>query len=74
MQKEIQEKTKSLKILYAMIKSPKMCELYQNAERKHLTAERLKSAAESAVYTLRQYRFDENVDQFVQKIHGTVLG
>ena len=55
-----------------MIKSPKMCDMLQKAERKYLTKERLKQVTENAILTLRQYRFDENVNQFVDQIYGTV--
>lgn len=72
MRQQLHDKTKSLKILYAMIKSPKMCDMLQKAERKYLTKERLKQVTENAILTLRQYRFDENVNQFVDQIYGTV--
>lgn len=39
---EIKERTKNLKILYSMIKSPKMCDLLYKAEQKHISKERLK--------------------------------
>ena len=64
---------KSLKILYAMIKSPKMCNMLHKAERKRYSAEQLKQVNDSAILTLRQYKFDENADMFVEKIHGVVV-
>ena len=48
-----------------MIKSPKMCDMFQKVERKRVCREKLKEFNETAVLTLRQYKFDDNVDQFV---------
>ena len=48
-----------------MIRSPKMCDLIQKAERRYLSKERLKKVKENAVLTLRQYEFDNNVNKFV---------
>ena len=72
MRDQLQEKQKSLKILYAMVRSPKMCDMLQKAERKYLTKERLKQVTENAIHTLRQYRFDQNVTQFVDQVYGTI--
>ena len=72
MREQLDAKTKSLKILYAMIRSPKLCDMLQKAERKYLTQERLKQVQESAILTLRQYRFDQNVNQFVDQVYGAV--
>ena len=70
---EVTERTKSLKILFAMIRSPKICDLVYKTERKRLTAENFKAMQESAVLTLRQYKFDEKqADKFVEEIYSRV--
>ena len=69
MVKELDERTKSLKIVFAMIRSPRMCDLLYKAERKKFSTEKIKAMQESAVLTLRQYKFDEkSADQFVENI------
>ena len=50
---EVKERTKSLKIIFAMIRSPKMCDLMYKEERKRFTKDKLKKMNESAVMTLR---------------------
>ena len=57
--KELSERTKSLKIVYAMIRSPRMCDLLYKAERKKFSADRIKAMQDRAVSTLRLYEFDE---------------
>ena len=63
---ELIAKTKNLKILFAITKSPKMSNLVYKAERKRFTEEKLKQIDDHAILTLRQYRFDESgVENFV---------
>ena len=47
------ERTKSLKILFAITKSPKMSDLVYKEERKRFTEEKLQEMSEKAVLTLR---------------------
>ena len=49
----IVERTKSLKILFSITKSPKMSDLVYKAERKRFTKEKLQEINEKAVLTLR---------------------
>lgn len=62
-----------MKIVYAMIKSPKMCDMLYKAEKKWQSAERFKQNQESAILTLRQYKFEENEEKFVDQIHKVVI-
>ena len=72
--KEVIERTKSLKILFAITKSPKMSDLVYKAERKRFTKEKLKEIDDKAILTLRQYRFDESgVENFVLDIYATIF-
>ena len=75
LQLEVTERTKSLKILYAMIRSPRMCNLLYKAERKRYTEEHIIKLNESSIHTLRQYRFEESkADQFVDNVYSTLVG
>ena len=75
LQEEVKSRTKNLKILFAITKSPKMSDLVYKAERKRFTQEKMKQIHESAILTLRQYRFDEsNADKFIDFVYSEVLG
>ena len=50
---EVKERTKNLKILFAMIRSPKMCDLVYKEERKQYTKEKVKLLSDNAILTLR---------------------
>ena len=63
---------KHLKILIAMLKSPKMCDLFFKYEKKNQTLEMFKKTQEDAIFTLRQYRFDENAKKFVKDVYEAV--
>ena len=68
--KEVVERNKNLKILWAMVRSPKLCDLVYKAERKRFTAEKLKELQEKSVFTLRQYKFDDkNAEKFVDAVY-----
>ena len=57
---------KSLKILFAITKSPKMSNLVYKAERRRFTQDKLKEISDKAILTLRQYRFEESgIENFV---------
>ena len=73
---EIADRTKSLKILYAMLRSPKMCDLFFKSEKKRHSQEALKKLNDAAILTLRQYNFDEKCadNTFIDKIYTTLLG
>ena len=47
------ERTKNLKILFAITKSPKMSNLVYQAERKRVSAEKQKKIQDEAIMTLR---------------------
>lgn len=71
---EVVERTKSLKILFAITKSPKMSDLVYKAERKHFSKQKLQEISDKAVLTLRQYRFDESgVDNFIEKMYNSIF-
>ena len=53
LQEEVKQRTKSLKILFAVTKSPKMSDLVYKAERKRFTKDKLQQIYEQAVTTLR---------------------
>ena len=75
LQEEVKSRTKNLKILFAITKLPKMSDLVYKAERKRFTQEKLKKIHESAILTLRQYRFDEaNADKFIDFVYSDVYG
>ena len=65
---------KSLKILFAMIKSPKLCDLMFKAERKRYNKKQLEKLHEQSVLVLRQYEFTpENAQVFVDKFHKVLV-
>ena len=70
------DRTKNLKILFAITKSPKMSSLVYQAERKRISAEKQKKIQDEAILTLRKYRFDEgdNVAKFVENVYNDVFG
>lgn len=73
LKREIVERTRNLKILFAITKSPKMCNIIYKAERRRVTAEQMKAIDDRAILTLRQYRFDQsNVCNFVDKVFEQV--
>ena len=53
MNQAVVEKTKCLKILFAITKSPKMSDLVYKEERKRFTEEKLQEMRDKAVLTLR---------------------
>ena len=70
---ELTEKTKCLKILFAISKSPLMSNLVHKEQRKRFTQEKLKEICDNAIYTLRQYRFEEiGAEKFVEGIYDDV--
>ena len=63
---------KYIKILIAMLKSPKMCDLFFKYEKKNKYEQMFKKMQDDAIFTLRQYRFDENAELFVKQVHEAV--
>ena len=45
--------TKNMKLLFAMIRSPKMCDIVYKAERKRFAHDKLKKLRDDAYQTLR---------------------
>ena len=76
MREEVTQRTKNLKILFAITKSPKLSDLVFQAERKRIEAKKLQEMQDDAILTLRQYRlFDgENIGKFVDNVHKEVFG
>ena len=69
----LQERQSNLKILYAMIRSPKLCDMMYKAERKRFEKEQLEKINQESIHTLRQYNFDsDNASGFVERIHTTI--
>ena len=61
--------TKYIKILQAMLRSPKMCDLYQKASAARLSAEDHKKAEKYAVEVLRQNKFfDSNKNEYMESL------
>ena len=50
---EVKERTANLKILFSMIRSPKLCDLFYKAERKRNTKKQMDKIHEHSVHTLR---------------------
>ena len=75
--KEISERDtkqkKYLKIMQAMLRSPKMCDLFQKAELQRLSAEEAKRANAKAVLELRQEQvFDSDPLEFARNLVNSV--
>ena len=71
---EVIECKKSLKILFAVTKSPTMSNLVYKAERKRFTKDKLKEISDNAILTLRQYHFDESsLETFIDHIYDNVF-
>ena len=74
LRKEFSERTKSLKILFSMIRSPLICDMVYKSERRRLTPAEIKRSDQQSVFTLRQYEFDKsNVDNFVRDTFAKVM-
>ena len=50
---QVKERTKNLKIVFSMIRSPKMCDLFYKEDRKRYTKDMLRQMDDNAVFTLR---------------------
>ena len=72
---EILDRTKSVKIMFAMMRSPKMCEMFQKNDRNRYDEEKLKELRQNAIHTLRANDFDSaNPNEFVRNIYRNVIG
>lgn len=70
---EVKDRTINLKILFAMIRSPKMCDLLHKTERRRFTQEKLEELTQQSVFLLRQYQMDhKNGEHFVESVYDQV--
>ena len=66
-------KIKYIKVLQAMLRSPKMCDIFQKAEAARLSSADLKKADEKAILVLRQEKFyDSNHKEYMNKLVNNV--
>ena len=62
-------KIKYIKILQAMLRSPKMCDIFQKAEAQRLSSADLKKADDKAILVLRQEKFfDSNQQEYMDNL------
>ena len=60
---------RQLKILYAVIRTPRLCDLFHRAERRRLTEKHIIEADREAHLCLRKYKVnDKNADNFIEDI------
>ena len=60
---------RQLKILYAVIRTPKLCDLFHRAERRRLTEKHIQDADKEAYLSLRQYKVNENnAEKFIENL------
>jgi len=60
-----------LKILFSMIRSPKLCDLFSKAERKRVSKKEMEKVHENSIKVLLDHQFQaEKADQFVGKVHA----
>ena len=57
--KEVTERTRNLKLLFAMIRSPNLCDMVYKTERRRYSKEKLKELREESINNLRMYKFSE---------------
>lgn len=70
---EVRERTVSIKMLFAMMRSPHMCDLFYKTERKLYDKERLALLTQQSVFQLRQYQMShENGEKFVESVYDMV--
>ena len=73
LREQLRDRTKSLKIMFSMLRSPKLCELVYKTERRKYTDEKLKEMQREHTFLLRKYKFDpNNAQKFVEGIYDDV--
>ena len=72
---EVTHRTINLKVMFAMVGSPKLCDMFYKAQRKQYCNDqkKLQKIQQEHVHTLRQYKFDEkNAEEYVQNLYKNV--
>ena len=63
---------RSLKMFHAIIRSPKLCDLYHRTEAKKVNEERREQAKNDAFLLLRQEKVNENSKPFIENLISEV--
>ena len=70
---EVKHRTINLKVMFAMMSSPKLCDLFYKAQRRKYEKDQLQAVLDNHIETLRQYKFDEKyADEYVDKLYTNV--
>ena len=70
MRDDIGTRQLNLKILFAIIRSPMLCDMFHKEERKRFETEQIEKRLQESIHILRQYNFDEgNAEPFVSNLH-----
>ena len=73
LRQEVKERTQSLKVLFSMIRSPKMCDILYKTQSKIFAKEKLKELNQTAVFNLRQYSFEaDSAEIFTERVYKQV--
>lgn len=75
MHADLIERQINIKILFSVIRSPLLCNVFYKTERKLYEKEKLDSINQQCVLTTRQYNLTpENATGFIKKLHKQVDG
>ena len=71
--KEVRDLKKNLKMMHAVIRTPKLVDLFHKTERKRMTEKDIVKADQTAHLNLRKYKIDEtNYEYFIDQLSSSV--